>query len=49
MNHLDGKVTTDFLISCDKMLKSIGYFVKLNSFPASIYKNRGHSAGDSLE
>ena len=38
MYTLDCKVTTDFLNYCDKMLKSIGHFVKLNSFPASIYK-----------
>lgn len=30
MNHLAGKVTTDFLISCDKMLKSVACFAKLN-------------------
>lgn len=38
MNTLDCKVTTDFLNYCDETLKSIGHFVKLNSFPASIYK-----------
>ena len=38
MNTLDCKVTTDFLNYCDETLKSIGHFVKLNSFSASIYK-----------
>lgn len=38
MNTLDCKVTTDFLNYCDETLKSIGHFVKLNNFSASIYK-----------